>query len=173
MKLGDTEYKLSNPGTRKDEIIEELKKVEDNDLEDMVFRMESTYSEIEKTLDMKHIDTSTIGHSLPPGINEISDNNLMLKFLLPDEVKVNISNDDIRLKSNLITNKTICFTRKTFFYMLLGFTIGPLGDTGGYGQLIPGTYKIDKPNNITGIDKVRLKCDCINGSIVNSIREPF
>ena len=126
MKLDDKEYKSSNLGTRKDEIIEELKKVEDNDLEDMVFRMDSTYSEIEKTLDMKHIDTSTIGHSLPTGINEISDIKLMLKCLFPDEVKLNISNDDIRLKSNLITNKTNWFIRKSFFYMLLGFTFGSI-----------------------------------------------
>ena len=37
--------------------------------------------------------------------------------------------------------------------------------------MIPGSYKSDKPINITGIDKVHLKCDCINGSIVNGIRE--
>ena len=51
--------------------------------------------------------------------------------------------------------------------------MGPFGDTGGYVQLIPGTYKLDKPNNTTGIDEIHLKCDCINGSIVKSIREPF
>ena len=27
--------------------------------------------------------------------------------------------------------------------------------------------------NITGIDKVHLKCDCVHGSIVNGIREPI
>ena len=38
--------------------------------------------------------------------------------------------------------------------------------------MIAGSYKSDKPINITGIDKVHLKCDCIQGSIVNGIREP-
>ena len=39
--------------------------------------------------------------------------------------------------------------------------------------MIPGSYKSDKPINITGIDKIHLKCDCIQGSIVNGIREPI
>ena len=37
--------------------------------------------------------------------------------------------------------------------------------------MIAGLYKSDKPINITGIDKVHLKCDCINASIVNGVRE--
>ena len=41
----------------------------------------------------------------------------------------------------------------------------------GFYPLIVETYKNDKPNNITGIDKVHLKCDCIQGSIVNRTRE--
>ena len=35
------------------------------------------------------------------------------------------------------------------------------------------SYKSDRPINITGIDKIHLKCDCIQGSIVNGIREPI
>ena len=42
-----------------------------------------------------------------------------------------------------------------------------------YYQLIAGSYKSDKPINITGIDKVHLKCDCFDGSIVNGTREPI
>ena len=42
----------------------------------------------------------------------------------------------------------------------------------GFYQLIEGSYKSDRPINITGIDKIHLKCDCIQGSIVNGIREP-
>ena len=37
--------------------------------------------------------------------------------------------------------------------------------------MIAGSYKSDKPISITGIDKVHLKGDCIQGSIVNGIRE--
>ena len=39
--------------------------------------------------------------------------------------------------------------------------------------MIPGSYKSEKPINITGIDKVDLKADCIQESIVNGIREPI
>ena len=57
----------------------------------------------------------------------------------------------------------------------MGFTqsySGPLCDLDGYIQLIPGTYKSDRPIIITSIDKVHLKCDCIQGSVVNGLREP-
>ena len=39
--------------------------------------------------------------------------------------------------------------------------------------MIAGSYKSDKPINITGIDKILLKCDFIQGSIVNGKREPI
>ena len=68
------------------------------------------------------------------------------------------------------------FTEKSFFYTILGFTQSrsyPLEDIENYYQLIPGSYKSDRPINITGIDKIHLKCDCIQGSIVNGIREPI
>ena len=61
---------------------------------------------------MKYIDTSTVGYNLVKGIYEISDINMILKSSIPNDVKVNISIHDIRLKSNLTTNKTIRFTKK-------------------------------------------------------------
>ena len=39
--------------------------------------------------------------------------------------------------------------------------------------MISGSYKSEKRINITGTDKIHLKCDCIQGSIVNGIREPI
>ena len=61
-----------------------------------------------------------------------------------------------------------------FFYTVLGFTRSrsyPLDDIDGFYHLISGLYKSDGPINITGIDKDHLKCDCVQSSIVNSIRE--
>ena len=52
---------------------------------------------------------------LPPDLSEIIDIDLMLKSLLPKEVKTKITIGDFRLKSNLTTNKTIRFTKKPFF----------------------------------------------------------
>ena len=111
-----------------------------------------------------------------PGIYEVVDLNNTLKHILPDNVKINITIDDIRSKSNLKINQTLIFTEKSFFYTILGFTQSrsyPLDDIDGFYQLKAGSYKSDRPINITGIDKVHLKCDCIQGSIVNGIREPI
>ena len=36
--------------------------------------------------------------------------------------------------------------------------------------MIAGSYKGHRPINITGINKIHLKCDCIQGSIVNGSR---
>ena len=138
----------------------------------MVYRMELTYDEVLDIPDIKCIAGSAIGYTLPPGVYEISDLNLILKSLLLDEVRVNITIDDIRLRSNLTTAET----KKSFFHTILGFTqshSGPLGKIEGFNQKIPGTYKSEKPINITGIDNVHLNCNCVYGSIVNGIREPI
>ena len=53
IKIGDNEYKLSDFDTQKNEILEELKNVKNNDLEDLVYRMQLTYDEIIDVLDLK------------------------------------------------------------------------------------------------------------------------
>ena len=133
-----------------------------------------TYNETLDRLDVKYIVASTVGYTLAPGIYELSDIILMLKFLLPKEVKVDITVDDLKLKSNLTTNKTIKFTRESFFCTILGFAqsrSGPLVVIQGFIQIIRGIYKSEKPFNITGFDKIDLKSDCIDGSIANGVRE--
>ena len=170
------EYSLSSLGMFKDEILEELKNVKYNDREDLVYRFQLTYDEIMNILDLKYFPTKRTGYSLNPGIYEVVDLNNTLKHILPNNVKVYITIDDIRLKSNLKTNETLLFTNKSFFYTILGYTQShqcPLNDIEGYYQILPGNYKSDRPINITGIDKVHLKCDCIQGSIMNGIRQPI
>ena len=176
IKIADKEYKLSDLDNQKNEILEELRKVKYNNLRDLIYRMQLTYNEIIDVLDLEYIPTKRTGYSLNPGIYEVVDLNNTLKYILPDNVKVSVTIDDIRLKSNLKTNQTLIFTEKSFFYTILGFTRShsyPLDEIDGFYQLIAGSYKSDKPINITGIDKIHLKCDCIQGSIVNGIREPI
>ena len=176
IKIAGKEYKLSDFDNQKYEIIEELKNVKYNDLEDLVYRMRLSYDEIMDILDLKYIPTKRTGYSLNPGIYEVVDLNNTLKHILPNNVKINITIDDIRLKSSLKTNQTLIFTERCFFYTILGFTQSrsyPLDDIDGFYQLIAGSYKSGKPINITGIDKIHLKCDCIQGSMVNGIREPI
>ena len=176
IKIADKEYKLSDFDNQKYEILGELKNVKYNDLEDLVYRMRLSYDEIMDILDLKYIPTKRTSFSLNPGIYEVIVLNNTLKHILPNNVKVNITIGDIRLKSNLKINQTLIFTEKSFFYTLLGFTQSrsyPLDDIDGFYQIIAGSYKSDRPINITGIDKIHLKCDCIQGSIVNGIREPI
>ena len=107
-----------------------------------------------------------------PGIYEVVDFNNTLKNILPDNVKVGITIDDVRNKSNLKNNQTLIFTNKSFFYTILGFTQShqsPLNDIEVFYQKLPGSYKSEEPINITGLDKVHLKCHCIQGSIINGI----
>ena len=176
IKIGDKEYKLLDFDNQKYEITEELKKIGYNDLKDLVYRMRLSYDEFMNILDLKYIPTKRTGYSLNPGIYEVVDLNNTLKYILPDNVKVNITTDDIRLKSNLKINQTLIFTERSFFYTILGFTQSrsyPLDDIDSHYQIIAGSYKSDRPNISTGIDKIHIKCDCIQGSIVNGIREPI
>ena len=165
---------MSSHGTFKNEILEELKNTKHNDLEDLVYRYQITYDDFINILDLKIFNGSTKKYTLVPSVYEVIDNNFMLESLLSKEVKVNVTIDDVRLKPNLATNKTIRFSKKSFFDTVLGFIdsdSGELGDIEGFVQLIPATYKSDERINITGMDKVYLKCDCIQGSIVNGVRE--
>ena len=107
IKTGDNENQLSGFETQKTEILEELGNVKYNDLEDLVYRTRSSYDEIMNLLDLKYIPTKKTGYSLNPGIYEIVDLNNILKYILPNNVKVNITIDDIRLKSNLKTNQPL------------------------------------------------------------------
>ena len=170
------DYSLSSLGMFKDEILEELKNVKYNDLEDLVYRFKLTYDEIMDILDLKYIPTKRTGYSIEPNIYNVVDLNNTLKNILPDNVKIDVTIDERKYKTDLKINQTLIFTNKSFFYTILGFTQphqGPLNDIEGFYQLLPGSYKSDKPINITGIDKVHLKCDCIDGSIVNGVREPI
>ena len=101
----------------------------------------------------------------------------MLISVLPDDVKITITIDDIRFRSKLTITRKIRFNRKRFSYTRLSFTQSHSGSMNGppeaFIQMLAGTYKSDKLFNITGKYKIHLKCDCFNGSTVNGIREPI
>ena len=97
--------------------------------------MRLSYNEIMNILDLKYIPTKKTGYSLDPGIYEVIDLNNTLKHILPNNVKVNTC----------------------IYYTILGFTQSrsyPLDDIDGFYQLIAGSYKSDKPVNITRVDKI-------------------
>ena len=138
--------------------------------------MRLSFDEIKDILDLKDTPTKRIEYSLNLSVFEVVDINNTLKYILPVNVKVSVTIDDVRLKSNIKIIQTLIFTEKPLFYTILGFTRSrsyPLDDIDGFYQLISGSYKSDKHINFTGIDKIHLKCDCIQGSIVNGFIEPI
>ena len=74
IKIGDKQHKLSDFDTQRNEILEQLKNTEYNDLEDMVYRFQLTSDENIAILDLKYIPTKRIGYSLKH-IYQISDIN--------------------------------------------------------------------------------------------------
>ena len=138
--------------------------------------MQLTYDEVIDVLDLKYIPTKRMGYSMQPNIYNVVDLNKTLKNILPKNIKINNSIDERKYKTDLKIIQTLIFTNKSFFYTILGFTQShsyPSDNIDGFYQLIAGSYKSDKPINIIGIDKVHLKCDCIDGSIMNGTREPI
>ena len=99
-----------------------MRNVKYNDLRGLIYRMKLTYDEFIDILDLEYIPTKRTGYSLNPGIYEVIGLNNTLKHILHDNVKVNVTIDDIRIKSNLETNQTLIFTEKSFFRSFLGFT---------------------------------------------------
>ena len=91
-------------------------------------------------------------------------------------MKLSVTIDEKKVKFSLKINQTLIFTNKSFFYTKHGFTrshSNPLNDLDGSYHLIPGSNKSERPIIFTEIDKVHLKCDCTDGSIVNGVREPI
>ena len=70
---------------------------------------------------------------------------------------------------------TLRFDKKSFFHTLLGFT--PYWDykpTNAIHADSSGVYTSDKNIlNLNTIDKIHLKCDCIDGSIQDGLRQPI
>ena len=107
IELENSGYNLAGFDLFENEILAELSRVKCWDLEDLVFRMQITYDEFVDILDMKYNAGSTNRYALPPAIYKISHLCLILKSELPNELKVNIAINDIRLRSNLATNKSL------------------------------------------------------------------
>ena len=164
--------------------IEEIKKlVNDVKFKKVVFP-ENYYDDLNKIIDQNNQNikdktnildlhgigsvSNCLGIEIPPGAYELVDINNAIQqeiinscgSLLDSDFKINIEADTISMKSVLTTSYSICFNSE--LNTLLGFT------NKGYSS---GTHISEKPVMITTTDKVHLKCDCVDGSIVKGIRE--
>ena len=100
---------------------------------------------------------------LPPGVYELVDINNTIEQILSDsnfDFEIKIQADTISMKSVLTSSHNIHFNSE--LNKLLGFT------NEYYNK---GTHTSETPVMMTTTDKVHLKCDCVDGSIVNGIRE--
>ena len=89
--------KLASFDQLKCEILADLKKLKYNDLEDLFYRMELTNDHFVDILDVKYFAGSTTRFTLALVIYEITDINLILKALPPNELETNFTIDAVRL----------------------------------------------------------------------------
>ena len=105
--------------------------------------------EIRRGNDYSPVDTETFER-----LEQTKDQSLSLY------IEFNIQTDTISMKSILSSSNHIVFNSE--LNTLLGFT---------NKEYAAGICRSEKPVMITTTDKVHLKCDCVDGSIVNGIRE--
>ena len=119
-------------------------------------------------------NSSFFTYELEPGIysyreiSEASFNILQLEYPSSDS-EILIRLDNITRKTKLIVNSGIIairFDEKSFFNTILGFTAG--WDYKHYNQ-----YLSQKIVNLSTTKKVYLKCDAIDGSVVDGVRQPI
>ena len=109
------------------------------------------------------IEHDSFGIQLTPGAHELVDINASVKQIINEsdyDFKFNIKPHTISMKSVLTTSNPIHFNSK--LNKVLGFT---------QRDYPSGTHTSEKPVMIATTDKVHLKCDCVDGSIVNGVRE--
>ena len=119
-------------------------------------------------------NSSFITYELEPGIYTFKDISEALLIILQIEYPgpsnvINIEFDDITRKTKLVVNIGIIairFDEKSFFSTILGFTPGWV-----YKHY--NKYISQKIVNLSNTNKIHLKCDAIDGSIQDGVRQPI
>ena len=137
-------------------------------------RTEVDLVEDDVKLVLDEYNSSFITYELDPGIYTFKDiskaffNNLQSEYPGPSNV-IDIEYDDITMKTKLVVRSgviAIRFDEKSFFSSVLGFTPG--WDYKHYNK-----YISQKVVNLGSTNKIHLKCDCIDGSVLNGIGQPI
>ena len=119
-------------------------------------------------------NTSFITYELDPGIYTFKDisealfNVLHSEYPGPSNV-IDIEYDEITMKTKMVVRFSVIATRfdeKSFFSTVVGFTPG--WDYKRYNK-----YTSQKIVNLGSTNKIHLKCDCIDGSVLNGFRQPI
>ena len=130
---------------------------------------------------LKQYNEKFITYELDPGNYTIEDLKTAVYPLGDHEGTLQIEYDDLNKKFKLVLTRfgdvfgTLRFDKKSFFHTLLGFT--PYWDykpTNAFFADAPGVYTSDKLIlNLNTIDKIHLKCDIIDGSVQDGVRQPI
>ena len=130
---------------------------------------------------LKQYNEKFITYELDPGNYTIEDLKKAVYLLGDHEGTLQIEYDDLTKKVKLILTRfgdtfgTLRFDKKSFFHTLFGFT--PYWDykpTNAIHADAPGVYTSDKIIlNLNTINKIHLKCDIIDGSIQDGVRQPI
>ena len=128
---------------------------------------------------LKQYNEKFVTYELDPGNYTIEDLKKAVHPLGDHEGTLQIEYDDLNKKVRLILTRfgitfgTLRFDEKSFFHTIFGFT--PYWDykpTNAIHADAPGVYSSDKVIlNLNTINKIHLKCDCIDGSIQNGVRQ--
>ena len=119
-------------------------------------------------------NSNFITYELAPGICTYRDIAEAVFYILQSDYaqsnsEILIRLDDITRKTKLVVRSGIIairFDEKSFFSTIFGFTPG--WDYKHYNQ-----YLSQKIVNLSSTNKIHLKCDCIDGSVVDGIRQPI
>ena len=135
---------------------------------------------------LKQYNSHFITYELTPGNYTIQDNSDAIQTFSGHSEIIQNEYDDLNEKTELIIKfkndektkfglGTLRFDERSFFHTLLGYE--PYWDykpTNSNNNAIPGVYTNDKVIlNLNTIDKIHLKCDCIDGSFQDGLREPI
>ena len=134
---------------------------------------------------LKEYNSHFITYELTPGIYSIQDISDAIQTFSGHEETIQLEYNDISMRTTIVLKiknekkkfalGTLRFDKQSFFHTLLGFS--PYWDyepTNSIHVLIPGVYPSDKIIlNLNTIDKIHLKCDVTDGSIVDGVRQPI
>ena len=134
---------------------------------------------------LKEYNSQFITYELTPGIYSIQDISDTIHTFSGHMETIQIEYDDISMKTKVILKYigerkmfvlgTLRFDERSFFHTLLGFE--PYWDykpINSNNILISGVYTSDKfILNLNTINKIHLKCDCIDGSFQGGVRQPI
>ena len=129
---------------------------------------------------LKQYNSHFIIYEISPGIYTIQDISHAVHTFSGHEGRLQIEHDDINMKTKINLTRagesfmSLRFDRKSFFNTLLGFErYWDYKPSYSNHPHIPTVYISDKISNLSTTNKSHLKCDIIDGTVINGLRQPI